>query len=124
MFISAQARSRYIPAKKCWWDGKIGIWPVGYWSVAQKTSVNRPAGTPERKNKTINAEMYLNLLLENIVSAIVSNWPIGEWTDDNIRIQQDGAKAHMEKSAVEVNFIEAMETFAEQGILPLQRRSS
>ena len=85
--------------------------------------IDQLARTPEWKNKTIDAETYLDLLLENVVPAIVANWPIGEWTnhDFRIQIQQDGAKAHTEKS-VEVNFMEGLEDLAEQGMLPFAEK--
>ena len=44
MFLCAQARPRFDHAKQQWWDGKLGIWPVGEFVEAKRDSVNRPAG--------------------------------------------------------------------------------
>jgi hypothetical protein len=100
MFICAMARPRQIAATKTMWDGKIGIWPVGYWSLAKRDSVNRKKGTPEWQDLSINAEVYQDLLLEKIVPAVIEKWPRDEWNNDHItiKLQQDGAKAHTEKS--------------------------
>ena len=35
MFLCAQARPRYDPHTERWWDGKIGIWPVGKYCTTQ-----------------------------------------------------------------------------------------
>ena len=45
MFLVAMARPRMVG--NTYWDGKIGSWPVGKVVLAQRKSVNRPAGTPE-----------------------------------------------------------------------------
>ena len=44
MFLSAIARLWKIRGQ--WWDGKIGIWPIGEMDYAQKSSKNRPKSTP------------------------------------------------------------------------------
>jgi hypothetical protein len=46
MFLCAQARPRWDEHANEMWDGKIGIWPIGQYEPAERTSVNRPAGTP------------------------------------------------------------------------------
>jgi hypothetical protein len=45
MFLCAQARPRWDPHRNAMWDGKLGLWPIGHWAPAQRTSINRPAGT-------------------------------------------------------------------------------
>jgi hypothetical protein len=40
MFLCAQARPRYDPHKQCMWDGKLGIWPIGDLTMAQRSSGN------------------------------------------------------------------------------------
>jgi predicted nucleic acid-binding protein len=44
MFLCAQARPRWDVTTRTWWDGKIGMWPIGSFQRAQRTSVNQPAG--------------------------------------------------------------------------------
>ena len=58
MFLSAVARPRYIDATDHFWDGKIGIWPFIEWVPAQRSSINRPAGTLEMKNITVTRDVY------------------------------------------------------------------
>jgi hypothetical protein len=79
------------------WDGKIGIRSIGNWAPAQRTSINRPAGTPVWQNENITKEKYRELLLEIVFPAIVTKWPRGGWGRANviIRVQQDGAPSHI-----------------------------
>ena len=35
MFLCAIARLHYDPCAKCFWDGKLGIWPIGDWEPAK-----------------------------------------------------------------------------------------
>ena len=95
MFICAQARPRFVGGK--WWDGKVGIWPVGKVVYAQRRSANREAGTPEWENVNVDKDVYRELLLSSIVPAIADKWPSQEFDNDafQITIQQDGAKAHI-----------------------------
>jgi len=39
MFLCAQARPRWDPHRNAIWDGKIGLWPIGNWAPAQRTSI-------------------------------------------------------------------------------------
>ena len=54
MFLCAVAPPRWDVTKKMWWDGKLGMWPIGYYDVAQRTNVHRPRGTPVWKNATMD----------------------------------------------------------------------
>jgi hypothetical protein len=96
MFACAQARPRWDYTKNCFWDGKIGIWAVGHWEVARRSSANRPAGTPVWKSESMDKKKYTEMMLDTIIPAILENWPEGEIADPNfkIRIQQDNAPAH------------------------------
>jgi len=69
MFICAIARPRWDHATK--WDGKIGIWPIGREVKAQKSSVNRPAGTVLWRNEPVNREKYLHLLTDYVIPSII-----------------------------------------------------
>ena len=92
MFLCAQARPRDL-ADGSHWDGKIGIWPIGDWEPAKKSSKNRPAGTLEWKNHSVDGDKYFELMTELVVPAIVEKWP-QSWTGEKIKIQHDGARAH------------------------------
>ena len=97
MFLCAMARPRYDATKRQMWDGKVGLWPIGHFAPAQRSSVNRPSGTPIWNNDTVDREMYRKFLINDVLPAIVDCWPASEWNDENttIHIQQDGAKAHI-----------------------------
>jgi len=45
MFLCAQARPRRLPNGE-WWDGKIGIWPIGEVGTAKRASKHRRKGSP------------------------------------------------------------------------------
>ena len=64
LFVCVQARPRWLTDEKKWWDGKIGIWPIGEWTVAQQSSANGPAGTPEWQNTSVTGEVCMEILLE------------------------------------------------------------
>ena len=38
MFLCAVARPRYDTNKNAWFDGKIGIWPIGKWELVKRSS--------------------------------------------------------------------------------------
>jgi hypothetical protein len=97
MFVCAQARPRHDPATGRMWDGKIGMWPVGRWAPATRGSVNRPAGTMVWHDESVDKDVYRSIVLYKIVPAIQDKWPRGQWArrDFAVRIQHDGASAHM-----------------------------
>ena len=41
------------PVQKSWWDGKLGIWPIGDWKTVKQKSKNKPKGTLVWKNKMV-----------------------------------------------------------------------
>jgi hypothetical protein len=96
MFLCAHPRPRYDYAANPQWDGKLGIWPIGHWDVARRTSVNQRAGTPVWKNDTMDKVRYQEMMMDLVIPAILEKWPAGEMADPNfnIRIQQDNAPAH------------------------------
>jgi len=61
------------------WDGKIGMWPIGKYKAAARSSVNRPRGTIEWVNETIDQESYKDLLVNNVLPAILKKWPHGQF---------------------------------------------
>jgi hypothetical protein len=96
MFLCAQARPCWDHGANKQWDGKIGIWPIGKYVLAQHSSVNRPAGTVEWENVNIDHEYYRDLMVNHVFTEIMNKWPSGQWNDPTfkIRIQQDGAGGH------------------------------
>ena len=53
MFLCTVARPHYNPCAKTWWDGKLGIWPIGDWEPAKHKSKSRPRGTLVWKKKIV-----------------------------------------------------------------------
>ena len=75
-----------------WWDGKLGIWPIGDWEPAKQKSKNRPKGTLVWKNKVVTKEVYQDLLISKLILSILEKWPRRDMLSRKIFIQQDGAK--------------------------------
>jgi hypothetical protein len=96
MFLCAQARPRFDAQAGSMWDGKLGIWPIGTYKLAKRSSKNRPAGTQEWQNDTVDQEAYKEILMDKVFQAIIDKWPLGELADPNlvIKVQQDGAGGH------------------------------
>ena len=40
MFLCAVVRPCFNPSVNSWWDGKLGIWPIGDWEPAKRASKN------------------------------------------------------------------------------------
>ena len=57
MFLCADARPCFNPCSNSWWDGKLGIWPIGDWEPAKRKSKNRPKGALVWKNKVVTKEV-------------------------------------------------------------------
>ena len=53
MILCAIAHPRFNPSANSWWDGKLGIWPIGDWELAKCKSKNRLRGTLVWKNKSV-----------------------------------------------------------------------
>jgi len=95
MFLCAQARPRQLHNRQ-WWDGKIGIWPIGEYTVAQRGSANRPAGAEEFTKQSIDRDKYREMMINDVVPAIQSKFPTSEQSRyGTIYIQQDGAPSHI-----------------------------
>ena len=110
MFLSAVARPRMLPDGS-WWDGKIGIWPFGKHEPAKRDSINRPKGTLEWKNESVDAEVHNYMMMDHVVPAIVDKWPAGDWRNPRmaVRIQQDGAPGHIkEREYSWLEYVESM----------------
>ena len=75
-----------------WWDGKLGIWPIGDWEPVKWKLKNRPKGTLVRKNKIVTKEVYWDLLISKLIPSILEKWPRRDMLSRKIFIQQDRAK--------------------------------
>ena len=94
MFLCALGRPRYVPELRAMWDGKIGIWPIGYFKPAERSSANRPAGTLEWQSVKVDRVEYRNMMICKVLPAIIEKWPTDVYSGRPITIQQDGAKPH------------------------------
>ena len=65
MFLCVVARPRYGTNKNAWFDGKIGIWPIGKWELAKQSSKKHAKGTPVWKNQCIMWEVYREYLIQS-----------------------------------------------------------
>ena len=92
MFLCAVARPRYDTNKNAWFDGKIGIWPIGKWEPAKRSSKKCTKGMPVWKNQCITQDVYWEYLIQKLLPAIKQKWPMN---NGRIRLQQDGAKSHI-----------------------------
>ena len=97
LFLCAQARPRWDPHRNAMWNGKLGLFPVGAWEPAQRTSINREAGAMVWNNESVTRDVYRKLLLEKVIPSIIEKWPRNEWNNNRviIRLQQDGPNSHI-----------------------------
>ena len=103
MFLCTVARPHFNTSVNSWWDGKLGIGPIGDWEPAQRGSKNRPKGTLIWKNKTVTKVVYRDLLINKLIPAILDKWLRGDRMSRTIYIQQDGAKNHIHEDDEEFN---------------------
>ena len=94
MFLCVVARPRYDTNKNAWFDGKIGIWPIGKWELAKQSSKKHANGTPVLtwKNQCITQDVYQEYLIQKLLPAIKQKWPMN---NRRIQLQQDGTKSHI-----------------------------
>ena len=103
MFLCAIACPRFNLCVNLWWDGTLGIWPIGGWEPAKRGSKNRPKGTLVWKNKVVTQQVYWELLISKLLPVIVEKWPQTDQLSRKILIQQDGAKSHISADNDEFN---------------------
>mgnify|MGYP000187147047 CR=1 FL=1 len=95
VFLCAQARPRQLPNNQ-WWDGKIGIWPVGCCRAAKRDSCNGPKGTGLFESEFVDVDEFRDMLTGLVLPAILNEFRTAECNRfDEIIIQQDSAPAHM-----------------------------
>ena len=95
MFLCAVARPRFNTCSNSWWDGQLGIWPIGDWEPVKRKSKNRPKRMLVWKNKIITKEVYHDLVITKLTPSILEKWPRRDQSSRQIFIQQDGAKDHI-----------------------------
>ena len=95
MFVCTVARPCLNPSANSWWDRKLGIWPIGDWEPAKWRSKNRPKGMLVWKNKVVTKDVYKELLINQLILAILEKWQRRDRMSRTIYIQQDGAKNHI-----------------------------
>jgi len=76
MFLCAMARPCRLHNR--WWNGKIGIWPVGFCRAAVHDSVNRPAGTQLFEPESIDMDECRCMSIGNVLPAIPTEFPACE----------------------------------------------
>ncbi|XP_021743257.1 uncharacterized protein LOC110709354 [Chenopodium quinoa] len=93
MFIGIIGKPLYDAQGHLIHDGKYDIFPFVFQQMAKKKSKNRDAGTLETKPiQNINREAIRDMLLNNVIPAIVSKWPANMPKD--VVIQWDNARPH------------------------------
>ena len=92
MFLAVCARPRYDPHSKTFWDGKIGIYPIMELVPAVYNSKNRPKGTLETKNVTMDSAKYREMLVDHVLPDIHAKFR-GD-RNSAIFLQDDGAGPH------------------------------
>ena len=92
MFLCVMARPRYDTNKNTWFDGKIGMWPIGKWEPVKWSSKKCTKGTPVWKNQCITRDVYHEYLIQKLLPAVIERWPTN---NRRIRLQQDGTKSHI-----------------------------
>ena len=103
MFLCAVARPHFNPSVNSWWDGKLGIWPIGDWEPVKRKTKNWPEGMLVWKNKMVTKEVYRELLISKLILAILENWPRRDRMLRTIYIQQDSVKNHIHEDDEEFN---------------------
>ncbi|KAF0701538.1 Aste57867_8012 [Aphanomyces stellatus] len=93
MFLAAVARPRYDFRLKRIFDGKLGIWPFVQEVAAQRTSKNQKKGTVETKPRNVDARVYFDMMLNNVVPAVQAKFPARDF-QRGVLLQQDNASPH------------------------------
>jgi hypothetical protein len=95
MLLCCVTEPRYDADGKCYFDGKIGIWPFVGQEPAKRDSKDRKKGTPITKPITVIRDVSRSCLITKVLPAIVAKWP-REARGETISIQQDNTRTHIE----------------------------
>lgn len=97
MFLVAVARPRFNSEGNMTFSGKIGVFPFVHEQPERRTSVNRVAGTMEKKPiSSITSDVNKMFLINHVLPAIRNVWP-REDLRKKIFIQQDNVRCHVNK---------------------------
>ena len=108
MFLCAVARPRWDYQRNCWFDGKIGIWPIIQEGQAQRDSKNRPAGSTIIRPMNIDAAVYTDMMIDKVLPAIMEKWPTRD-KNKTIWINEDNSKCHPDRTRVMVQDVAAVQ---------------
>jgi len=92
MFLAAVAKPRWLDDEQRWFDGKLGLWPFLEMVPAQRSSKNRPRGTPVPTAVSVTATTFMAMLNDKLRPAIEAKWPRRQCP--RVQVQQDNAPAH------------------------------
>jgi hypothetical protein len=107
-FLCAIGRPHVVEETGEYFDGKIGMWPVGHWSTYARGGSVNARGSPKWVDESIDGPKYCELLMDRVVPAIMEKHPsfhLGK----KVKIQQDGAPSHGVLARRPEVFTEAME---------------
>jgi hypothetical protein len=94
MFLTAVARPCFDEDGNCTFDGKVSMWPFVTYQPAARTSVNRVRGTVITTPTNVPYHVYLEYMLEKVLSAIKQKFPRNHAPSIHIGIQHDNAPSH------------------------------
>ncbi|XP_066375035.1 uncharacterized protein [Miscanthus floridulus] len=94
MFYSGVTQPRFDAKGRCYFDGKLGLWPFVHEEPAQRRSGNRPRGTPITKTMKVDRQTMRSYMISKLLEAICIRWP-REHAYETIWIQQDNAPSHV-----------------------------
>ena len=80
--------------------GDLADWGLGNCEAGLK---NRPKGMPVWKNKTVTKDVYRELLINQLILAILEKCLRSDRMSRTIYIQQDGVKNHIREDDEEFN---------------------
>ncbi|ETW03763.1 hypothetical protein H310_05130 [Aphanomyces invadans] len=91
MFLAAVGRPRYDTERGTYFDGKIGMWPIVEYRPAQRNSRHRPAGTIVATLVNIDATVYRNYVVAQVIPTIKAKFPT---SNKRIVLQHDNETPH------------------------------
>jgi hypothetical protein len=75
VFLSAVDSPQFDNGRNQWFNGKLGLWPITHQVPAQCDSNNRRRGNLEWKYLTMDKVHCTLFLLEQVIPAIMEQWP-------------------------------------------------
>ncbi|OQR98210.1 hypothetical protein ACHHYP_20397 [Achlya hypogyna] len=75
MFLAAVAKPRWLDDKQRWFYGKLGLWPFLEMVPAQRSSKNRPRGTPVPTAVSVTSASFMAMINDKLGPVIEAKWP-------------------------------------------------